>query len=130
MKQKFTHLGFCNRCNQQVFLTRKDFDVCLAFVLAIFTFGIGLLIYLAIYYRNPENRCSICGSQETTSQVQGYQTPTQPQFQNQKQSIQIEETENGKISRTVDKFCAFCGEKMEDWNSRFCENCGSKIEKK
>lgn len=119
MKQKFTHLGFCNRCNQQVFLTRKDFDVCLAIVLAMFTFGIGLLIYLAIYYRKPEDRCTICGSQDTASQVPAYQATTQPQFQNSKQSIQVEE-------RVEEKFCSYCGDKLK-LMSKFCENCGSKV---
>jgi hypothetical protein len=57
-----TPIGFCSHCNQKVLLKRQDIDVCLAIILLIFTAGIGLLIYLIIYYSKKENQCIHCGT--------------------------------------------------------------------
>ena len=74
--------GFCPRCNQNVLLTRKDFDTCLAIILLIFTAGIGLIIYLAVYHSKPEDKCVHCGTQIILSQSQKSYS-YQPQIQTQ-----------------------------------------------
>ncbi len=117
-------VGFCKQCDQQVLLARKDFDICLAVILLIFTVGIGLLIYLAIYYSKPEDRCIHCGFQ-VSSQFQTYQTPSEPQFNSTQEIKSIDGTK--KISGEEVKFCALCGEKLGGLNNRFCENCGAKV---
>ena len=60
--------GYCPRCQQNVLLKREEIDTCLAIILLIFTAGIGLLIYLAIYYSKAEDRCIHCGAKITALQ--------------------------------------------------------------
>jgi len=117
-------VGFCPRCNQQVLLTRKDIDVCLAIVLLIFTLGIGLLIYLAIYYSKAEDRCVHCGAQITRYNIQSSYIPSQNQFQTSQNSIPLEESEESLVKEV--KYCSFCGEKIA-FLDRFCQNCGAKV---
>ena len=117
-------VGFCPRCNQQVLLTRKEIDVCLAIVLLIFTAGIGLLIYLAIYYSKVEDRCRLCGTQITRDTTQSLYIPSQNQFQTSQNSVPLEESEESLVKEV--KYCAFCGEKIA-FLDRFCPNCGSKV---
>ena len=52
--------GYCGHCQQQVSAKREEIDICLAIILAIFTVGIGLAIYLAIWHSKPINRCVHC----------------------------------------------------------------------
>ena len=66
--------GWCPRCQQNVLLTREEIDTCLAVVLLIFTAGIGLLIYLAIYQGisiKPNVSGSLCWSAVTYPLVTG-----------------------------------------------------------
>lgn len=116
--------GFCPRCNQQVLLTRKDFDTCLAIILLIFTV-IGFFIYLAVYYSRKEDRCTHCGTQITISQSpQSY--VFQPQIQNQSSISPIQGSISGEVRGDIPKYCSLCGEKLEK-GIKFCPNCGSKI---
>ena len=117
-------VGFCPRCNQQVLLTRKDIDICLAVVLLIFTAGIGLLIYLAIYYSKGEDRCMHCGTQVTRYNIQSSYIPSQNQFQTSQNSIPLEESEESLVKEL--KYCSFCGEKITHLD-RYCQNCGGKV---
>ena len=116
-------IGFCERCNQQVLLSRKEIDVCLAIILLIFTAGIGLLIYLAIYYSRPEDKCIHCGTQVARYQGQS-QYPPEPQFQVTQNSIPIREAERSEVPEV--HYCALCGEKI-NYADKFCPNCGGKI---
>ncbi|MHA1984942.1 MAG: hypothetical protein ACW967_11345 [Candidatus Hodarchaeales archaeon] len=116
--------GFCPRCQQQVLLTRKEFDTCLAIVLLLFT-GIGFIIYLVVYYGKKEDRCVHCGTQIALSQAQApvaYQTPQEIQ----QSSYSDTRSESEENSLTAPKFCRFCGEKIESSSIKFCPNCGSK----
>ena len=117
-------VGFCNRCNQQVLLSRKEIDVCLAIILLIFTVGIGLLIYLAIYYSKPEDRCIHCGTQITRYPAQNQFIESRTQYQTIQNTLSPEEPE--KIPEDIPKFCALCGDKISHMD-RFCSNCGGKI---
>ena len=117
--------GYCPRCQQNVLLTREEIDTCLAIVLLIFTAGIGLIIYLAIYYSKPEEYCIHCHTKVTA-----FQTPTpytyqsQPQIQQPSYSTPVNVSE--EISSDRPNFCALCGEKLEA-GAKFCQNCGSQI---
>ena len=51
---------YCPKCEMNVMTTREDFKIGLAIILAIFTGGIGLLIYMAIYLDKEKNRCIHC----------------------------------------------------------------------
>lgn len=117
-------VGFCNRCNQQVLLRRKEIDTCLAVILLIFTAGIGLLIYLALYYSKPEDRCIHCGTQITRYPVRSPYTESRPQFEETQFIIQGEQPQ--EILEPTTKFCPLCGEKIE-YGTRFCPNCGNKF---
>ena len=134
--------GFCPNCQQNALLVRERIDTCLAIILAIFTAGIGLIVYLAIYYSKPENRCIHCNTivqpsltsqyAEPQSQV-GYQEPSQGyQIPNRNQP---EPTYNYQPAEPVVKvenpkrnFCALCGAKLDPAQGlKFCANCGSEL---
>ena len=117
--------GFCPRCNQNVLLIRKDFDTCLAIILLIFTAGIGLIIYLAVYYSRREDRCAHCGTQITISQSQKSYS-YQPQIQTQSTLSPPPGIISEEIKGVTPQFCALCGEKLEP-GTKFCPNCGSKF---
>jgi len=118
-------VGFCKRCNQQVLLMRKEVDKCLAIILLIFTAGIGLLIYLAIYYSKPEDRCIHCGTRIARYPVQSpYYPESQTQYQISQNSTPIRESERSIVPEV--HYCPLCGEKIE-FGIRFCPDCGGKI---
>ncbi|MFX0139184.1 MAG: zinc-ribbon domain-containing protein [Candidatus Hodarchaeota archaeon] len=117
--------GYCPRCKQNVLLTREEIDTCLAIVLLIFTAGIGLIIYLAIYYSKPEEYCIHCRTKVTAFQTPTpYTYQTQPQIQQPSYTTPIKPSE--EITGGRPNFCALCGEKLEA-GARFCPNCGSQI---
>lgn len=116
--------GFCPNCNQQVLLTRKDFDTCLAIILLIFTV-IGFFIYLAVYYSRKEDRCTHCGTEITTSQSQKSYA-FQPQIQTQSTLSPTPGNLSEEIKGVMPNYCPLCGEKLET-GIKFCPNCGSKI---
>lgn len=115
--------GWCPRCQQNVLLTREEIDTCLAIILLIFTAGIGLIIYLVIYYRRAEDRCIHCGTKITTLQPESpYRY--QPQIQQSPYSASVNVSE--EITGATPNYCPLCGEKLEI-GIKFCPNCGSKI---
>ena len=113
--------GWCPRCQQNVLLKREEIDTCLAIILLIFTAGIGLIIYLAIYYSKPEDRCIHCSAKITAPQTQSPYI-SQTQQSSYSTSVNVSEEVTGfKLG-----FCALCGEKL-DSGTKFCPNCGSQI---
>ena len=117
--------GYCPRCQQNVLLTREEIDTCLAIILLIFTAGIGLLIYLAIYYSKPEENCVHCGAKVTAFQTPSpYTHQSQPKIQQTPYSPPINTAE--QVTGGIPNFCALCGEKL-DMGAKFCQNCGSQI---
>ncbi|MFX0042178.1 MAG: zinc-ribbon domain-containing protein [Candidatus Hodarchaeota archaeon] len=107
--------GYCPHCQQVVLLTREDIDICLAIILLIFTAGIGLIIYLAIYYSREEDKCVHCGTRIIALQ-------TQPAGQISYQQQAVEE-----FKRDNPFYCTYCGEKLIVEGIKFCPKCGSKI---
>jgi hypothetical protein len=105
---------------------KMEFNIALAVILAIFTGGIGLLIYVAIYLdREKRPRCvhcnSICYTQANSQPSQTYQlVSTQNQATNQK-AVLVTQTINEKA-----KFCYNCGTELNQGEAaRFCPLCGS-----
>jgi len=123
--------GFCPHCKQNVLLVREKIDVGLAILLLCFTAGIGLIIYLIIYYSKAEDRCVHCGTQvfpkSTQYQQKSALTPYQPiKYQQKEKEISLMSLEESKL--TKQKYCVFCGEELENEKIKFCPNCGTKIE--
>ena len=122
--------GYCPHCQQSVLLTREDIDICLAIILLIFTAGIGLIIYLVIYYNRAEDRCVHCGTRINVFQTEKI---NEISFQQQNQVnpyiYQTDSTHTPPILKEVNEifYCVFCGEKLENSNIKFCPKCGSKI---
>ncbi|TFG15624.1 MAG: zinc-ribbon domain-containing protein [Promethearchaeota archaeon] len=119
-----TPIGYCEHCKQNVLLTRQDIDVCLAIILLIFTAGIGLIIYLLIYYSKPKNRCVHCGTVVTTFVQSESQAPQQLTYTQQpkQEALPVEIIEGEKAS-----YCPLCGAQLDERNQSFCSSCGSKI---
>ena len=53
---------FCPKCKKEVQTKREDIDWFLLIILAIFTAGFGVLIYLYFYFKKVENHCVWCES--------------------------------------------------------------------
>lgn len=104
-------------------LAREDIDLLLAIILLCFTAGIGLIIYLMIYYSKPENMCVHCNS------VVSSQSPGDiPQIKSSQ--LQTTEVEYNQVVVSQEpekqKYCQFCGEKIQE-DAQFCQGCGAKV---
>ncbi|NVM38066.1 MAG: hypothetical protein HWN81_20900 [Candidatus Lokiarchaeota archaeon] len=118
---------YCSKCNKNVYTKKNDFNIGLAIFLAIFTGGIGLLIYVAVYLdREHKPRCihcdSICYEQmENNQPVSSYQVISSSN-QGQRQKLILESHKNDENS----KFCFNCGSELDQSeNAKFCALCGS-----
>ena len=131
--------GFCPNCKQNVLLVREEINWPLAIILLCFTGGIGLIIYLIIYYSKTEDRCIHCRSQITAIQApyaqpaqqiaQNVQNPYHFQTETQKQQkseYKIRESVEG-VKTIKLNFCPFCGESLENKDAKFCPHCGTKV---
>jgi hypothetical protein len=121
---------YCPKCNQKVLTRNNDFNVGLAIILLIFTGGIGLLIYVAVYLdKEHKPRCihcnSICYEQKEENQPKGnpYQliSSSNPP-QTQEVIIEPERIEEEPI------YCYNCGSELDrSANAKFCALCGTSI---
>ncbi len=120
--------GYCFQCKQNVLLVREEVDWVVVIILLCCTAGIGVFIYLMIYYSRPENRCVHCKS-TVTSQSPGDLPQSKP---SQIQTAQVEfnqETQDQVIVSQVSEkqnYCPFCGVKIEE-DAKFCSSCGAKF---
>lgn len=120
---------YCPKCNMNVYAKKNEFNIGLAIILAIFTGGIGLLIYVAIYLdREHKPRCIHCDSvcyeqKENIQQSTNYQAiNTSHYIENQKVMVEPQQA-NGKS-----KFCYNCGSELDQSEeAKFCALCGSSI---
>jgi hypothetical protein len=111
-------------------LTKKeDFRVGLAIILIIFTGGLGLLIYAAIYLDKEKNRCvhcnSVCNYQLVSAQSNtNYQViSSSNQVSSQKGVVQTTQLIEGEA-----KYCFSCGVELDhSSDAKFCGFCGTKI---
>lgn len=116
--------GYCPRCRQEVLLTREEINWGVAILLLCFTGGIGLIIYLAVYYSKPQDRCIHCNTRVIS------RAPQYSQNINIYQNEAVVSNENQnveKIENDRPKYCPFCGEQLESSSIRFCPNCGTKV---
>lgn len=118
-------VGYCPYCKMKVILKREGINIPLAILLGIFTGGIGLLIYLAIYYNRTEDRCIHCRNRIFPLQTQVNSSNYQAQSKLTTTKEMIEEVRGDKLF-----YCAFCGEKLDERNIEYCSNCGGRIELK
>lgn len=119
---------YCPNCKTSVLTTREDFRVGLAIILAIFTGGIGLLIYLAIYLDKEKNRCIHC---KTVCQIRQEVVQTNSNYQVLNQSHQNQQVHmpfKRVVAEDNSKFCYNCGTKLSERKAKFCPYCGSSIE--
>jgi hypothetical protein len=116
--------GYCSQCKQEVLLIREEINWGIAILLLCFTGGIGLIIYLVIYYSKPEDRCIHCNTRVLSRALQNSYTIESSQHKavlsKQNQEVQM-------IENNGPKYCLFCGEQLESPNVRFCFNCGTKV---
>ncbi|MFX1312295.1 MAG: hypothetical protein ACFFHD_06750 [Promethearchaeota archaeon] len=121
---------YCPYCKMNVSTKKEDFKIGLAILLAIFTAGFGLLIYVAIYLDKPQNRCTNCNhvceppKMMITQSNSNYQLlSTSYQIENQKP---IPKTQ---LVAEKPKFCFNCGVELNQGeNAKFCPLCGSSTE--
>jgi len=118
-------VGYCPYCKMNVILKREGINIPLAILLGIFTGGIGLLIYLAIYYNRAEDRCEQCRKRIFPLQTQVSSSDYQTKSTLTTTKKRIEEVKGEKLF-----FCPLCGEKLNERNMKFCSNCGSRIDLK
>jgi hypothetical protein len=116
-------IAYCPNCKIKVNLIREGINIPLAILLGIFTGGIGLLIYLAIYYNRAEDRCAQCRTRILPLQTQVISS--EYQAKSTLPTKRIEEVKGEKLF-----FCPLCGETLYDRNLKSCPNCGSKIDLK
>jgi hypothetical protein len=120
---------YCPNCKMNVFTVREDLDIGLIIILSIFTAGLGVLIYLAIYYDKDTNRCIHCKS---------ICQPIMVEYQSRKPINLLEvsyKVESGsqasyqaQIEEQNSKFCYNCGIKLDEREGlKFCAYCGTKI---
>ncbi|MFX0006648.1 MAG: hypothetical protein ACFFA7_02835 [Promethearchaeota archaeon] len=121
---------YCPKCNQRVLTKNNDFNVGLAIILLIFTGGIGLLIYVAVYLdKEHKPRCIHCDSicYEQKEEVLPKENPYQLVSSiNPPQAKEvIVEPQNGEEKPI---FCYNCGSELDrDTDAKFCALCGTSI---
>ncbi len=121
---------YCQKCKMNVYTKPNDFNIGLAIILAIFTGGIGLLIYVAVYLdKSHKPRCIHCDSicyerkenNQPSSNYQVISASNQPE--NQKIIIEPQQIEEKS------KFCFNCGSELDiSANAKFCALCGTSIQ--
>lgn len=122
-------LMYCPKCKMNVETKKEDFRVGLAIILVIFTGGLGLLIYVAIYLdKSKKERCihcnSVCNAQLVNNQSNSnYQLiSSSNQMTSQKTVVQTQLIE-GPI-----KYCFSCGVELDQReDAKFCRFCGTNI---
>ena len=124
-KVKYMASNYCPNCKMNVLTVREDIDLCLIIILCIFTAGIGVLIYLAIYYEKEPNRCVHCKSIcQPISNVQNDSVLNSKPSQINKYQEAENYVENIAQVAVESKFCSNCGVKIgEREGLKFCAFC-------
>ena len=119
-------VGYCPNCKQNVLLVREDINWPLAVILLFFTAGIGLIIYLIIYYNQAEDHCVHCHTQIDVGGIPYSPSPTYNASNSQNRTQGLNQI-NQQSAKTQIRYCPFCGEPLRDNKAQFCSNCGSKV---
>ena len=122
---------YCPKCKVEVSTQRDEINWVLLVILAIFTAGFGVLIYLAYYFNKPENKCIHCNSicQDTYAYASPPSTVITPSIDRNNNSTQIttEVYRENDINESNDitRYCPSCGSKLGDREGgNFCPYCG------
>ena len=121
---------YCPKCNMNVYTKKNEFNIGLAIFLAIFTGGIGLLIYVAVYLdREHKPRCIHCNSvcyEQKENIIQPNSNYQVISVAHQPEPAQIISKSEQNEEKT--QFCYNCGTELEiNGNAKFCALCGSSI---
>lgn len=117
---------YCSQCKTNVETKKMEFNIAFAIFLAIFTGGIGLLIYVAVYLdREKRPRCiqcnSVCYALTNTQPSPKYQLVTTTNQAMDQKTVLVTQTEDEKS-----KFCYNCGSELNQREvARFCPLCGT-----
>jgi hypothetical protein len=129
---------YCPQCEKEVQTKREDINWAILVVLTIFTAGIGVLIYLSVYFRKPMNHCvycnSVCYIKETErASISLQETSSSSANYNSNQAIttikkeRIDE-DNNKQEKNY-KYCINCGAEIGNRKQlNFCAYCGFEFE--
>lgn len=115
---------YCPNCKMNVSTSRDDLNIPLAILLGIFTGGIGLLIYLAIWYPK-DDRCIHCKS--VCEPLSNNQSGSNYQIKDQSyQGLEYTPSEQKPSIDVKAKFCYNCGSQIADRESaKYCPYCGA-----
>ncbi|MEJ2251115.1 MAG: hypothetical protein P8Y97_15860 [Candidatus Lokiarchaeota archaeon] len=129
-------VGYCPKCAKEVYMKREEINICLCIILAIFTAGFGLLIYMVIYLDKKEDRCIHCNSlclpiSPSNAQQVPRQVVYHSQSKNYSNSSQIsgisKNDQNNDCSEI--RYCHSCGNLLHDPdNARYCSFCGAELD--
>lgn len=119
-------VGYCPNCKQNVLLVREDINWPLAIILLCLTAGIGLLIYLIIYYSQAEDHCIHCHTQIFATSAQYAPSVLSTKSESQK-AYQFNSQTSQQPEKIQSRYCPFCGEQLKDSSAQFCSNCGAKV---
>ncbi|MFO7797340.1 MAG: hypothetical protein ACQERB_09370 [Promethearchaeati archaeon] len=120
---------YCKKCCKDVPTKREEINWFLLVILAIFTSGFGVFIYLIIYFNKPENRCIYCNSICQPSEeynpykpvIEAYNSPEKPN--NYYKSTEFEN--NSEVVVQIGKYCPSCGAKLDErGEANYCAFCG------
>lgn len=121
-------LMYCPKCKINVETKKRDFKIGLAIILIIFTGGLGLLIYVAVYLDKVKNRCvhcnSVCNIKLVNNQFNSnYQLiGNSNQMTSQKTVVQTQLID-GQV-----RYCFSCGVELDQReDAKFCRFCGTNI---
>jgi len=131
--------GYCKTCGKVVMGTRGDIDVGLAIFLFCCTGGIGFIIYLIVYFLEPEDKCPFCNSklQPIPQQMPGQNTVdmnVEPPKTKINEPIKSSSSQSEPFGTTIidksdsmKKFCPLCGAPLRP-GAKFCQTCGVNLE--
>ena len=120
---------YCIKCQKDVPTKREEIDWFLLVILAIFTSGFGVFIYLIIYFNKPENRCIYCNSIcKTSEKYKPYKKIIQSYNSTENPNSYYESTDGGNNSEVIvqiGKYCPSCGAKLDErGEANYCAYCG------
>ena len=121
-------LMYCPKCKLNVETKREDFRVGLAIILVIFTGGLGLLIYAAIYLDKPKNRCMHCNSVCSTQLINNQSNSNYQLISNSNQMLSQKAVVQTQLVAETVKYCFSCGVELDQReDAKFCRFCGTNI---
>jgi len=121
-------LMYCPKCKINVETKKEDFRVGLAIILVIFTGGLGLLIYAAIYLDKSKNRCVHCNSVCNSLLVSNQSNSNYQLVSNSNQVLSQKAVVQTQLVGGTTKYCFSCGVELDQREeAKFCRFCGTNI---